>query len=538
MPITKAIKSIPPIVIPKRLIDFWLTFRTKRLKSGFEKTIRRLSYYATHHGARSTCMRLFISQHIFMQSRKRKEIFIKKCHEGFNVVQNEVVKLLPEIEIKLPQLRALYRDEVHRYKKVRKPPVPRYSKAGIAYSEQLFKSMVLREITNSIAWQILGNDGTKVRALIQGVSSGPSQKDNLQSMLTTANNLNSQDKNSFALITDITSCIQLGDLLLRLPTGQFGLCELKDGVVNDDIKSLLNMSPNDQTTADRFNKLADRHGKSFIRQFERVLKQKEKMQMALDYVNNSVGVDIQYKRPKITNIEPRATATYHKEVNQLLRLAKRRGAGYLVIDDCLIIGAFNTVSLKRSNDVCKKDFQHQVWHMFFEDWSQCQYGKEFDEQKVMKHFEYMLLPVWDMRDKVNIPTHRPMFITGLKEEFVFDIIFDRMSLFFYFSPQKFVVVSRKKGIDASWITGREYNKAKAEALKDKIVLLDIHDGLIRIKDDSQHLVQHVALGTLWRIIYEFERPAALVELYKEDLVDLPERMRQAQEKGYGVQKNG
>lgn len=64
-------------------------------------------------------------------------------------------------------------------------------------------------------------------------------------------------------------------------------------------------------------------------------------------------------------------------------------------------------------------------------------------------------------------------------------------------------------------------------------MLDIHDGIIRIKDDSQHIVQHIAMGTLWKIIYEFERPSALAGLYKEDLIALPERLRQAKEFGYG-----
>lgn len=47
----------------------------------------------------------------------------------------------------------------------------------------------------------------------------------------------------------------------------------------------------------------------------------------------------------------------------------------------------------------------------------------------------------------------------------------------------------------------------------------------------------MALGTLWKIIYEFERPLALAELYKEDLTILPERLRQAEELGYGAKKD-
>lgn len=517
-------KFIPPIIIPPKLIEFWLSVRDKKASNEFEKIIRRLFHYAAHHGARSTCMRLFISLDIFMVSRARKKAFLRKCHEGFNVAQNEIVKLLPELEAKLPELRTPYREEVRRYKKDRKPPIPRYSKAGVLYSDQLFKIAALKEIANSIAWQILGNDGTKVRALIQGVSSGPLQKENLKRVLMAASKLISQGRASFALITDITSCIQVGDLLVRLPSGQFGLCELKEGVVNDQIESLLNMPQQDQATADRFQGLTTRYGNPFIKQFERVLKQKQRMQTAVDYINNSVGRDIQYERPKITNVKPRLTVTYEEEIDGLLRAAKKHGEKYLVVDECLAIGAFNNTKLKRSNDVCRMDFQHQVWHMFFEDWAECPYGKQYDEQKAVKHFEYMLLPIWEMKDKVHLPTHRPIFIAGLKEEFMFDILFDRMSLYFYFSPERFVALCKKKEINAAWITGKEYRKIKFDALGNKIVLLDIHDGIIQIKDESKGLVQNIALGTLFKIIYEFERPSAIIELIKEDLATLPDRL--------------
>ena len=528
-------KFIPSIIIPEKLIEYWLSFRAKKANSEFEKIIRRLSHYATHHGARSTCMRLFISMDIFIASSARKKAFFKKCHEGFSEAQNEIVKLLLELEAKIPELRSLYREEVRRYKKDRKTPIPRYSKGGLLYSDQLFKIAALKEIANSIAWQILGNDGTKVRALIQGVSPGPLQKENLKSVLMTASKLTSQGRASFALITDITSCIQVGDLLIRLPSGQFGLCELKEGVVNDQIEFLLNMPPQDQTTADRFQRLANRYGNPFIKQFERVLKQKQRMKRAVDYINNSVGIDIQYKRPKITDVKPRLTVTYEKEVDGLLRAAKKHGEKYLVVDECLVIGAFDNRKLKRSNDVCKMDFQHQAWHMFFEDWSECPYGKKYDEQKAVKHFEYMLLPIWKTKDKVHFPTHRPIFIAGLAEEFIFDILFDRMSLYFYFSPQRFVALCKKKEIDAVWITGKEYRKIKSDALGDKIALLDIHDGIIQIKDESKSLVQNIGLGTLFKIIYEFERPSAIIEQIKEDLETLPDRLSKLE--GFEKEKN-
>jgi len=464
-------------------------------------------------------MQLYGSPQNFFLNINRHKAFIRKCHEGFSLAQNEIVRLLPDTEAKIPLLLEDYRKEIDRFKKDRVPPIPIYTKAGIAYFNQVFEARLLREIANCIAWQLVGDDGTKIRALIQGIHTPPAQRIQLEKMLDIVNELNGYDVESFGLLTDITSCIQVADVLVRLSTGQIGLSELKEGKVNDHIETLLKMEPHEEATHKKFDELATEYGKPFIKQFKRVVRQKERMQKVTDYVNKSVGDDIQFAARRITNAIPISTDNYIKEVNLLMHATEEKGAQYLAIDDCLVLGAFDNTKPQRSKGVCRKDFQHIVWHKYFEDWETCAYGKTSGEEAVMKHFEYMLLPVWEMRDKVATPTHRPIFISGLDKELVLDILFERKSLFFYFSPERFVSLCQAKGADVSWVTGKEYNRIKGKYSK-AMGLFDIHDGIIKIKDDGLDLEMHMCIGTLFKLIYEFQRPAALADVYKNHLKEM------------------
>jgi len=98
----------------------------------------------------------------FMHSPSRRRAFLEKCHEGFEIAQDEIARLLPPAERDLPRVRKLYLREIQKYKKRKEPPLPQYTRAGKTFYAASFKSMVLREIANCIAWQILGVDGTQV----------------------------------------------------------------------------------------------------------------------------------------------------------------------------------------------------------------------------------------------------------------------------------------------------------------------------------------------------------------------------------------
>lgn len=50
----------------------------------------------------------------------------------------------------------------------------------------------------------------------------------------------------------------------------------------------------------------------------------------------------------------------------------------------------------------------------------------------------------------------------------------------------------------------------------------LHNGLVKIKDDALGLEMHLCIGTLFKLLYEFQRPASLADVYKNHLKDLVE----------------
>jgi len=518
------LKLIPPITIPEQVVELWLRYRGRNAPTDFERRVQRLAYYATSHGMTSSMARLYANQRNFFLSEKRVESYLRQCHKGFLIAQNEIVKLLPDIEKPLPELRKKFDVEVARYKRSRGCP-PERTAIGKEYTDTLFKSMVLREIANAIAWQILGNDGTKARALIQGEHPRPANRGELSQMLKIVNASNIQDPNGFALITDITSCIQVGDIIARTSKGALEIQEVKSGTVNHEIKTLLEMSPSSDAAKNRIQELRSKYGDTFDKQLKRVLRQGERMRLVAEYFSDSIGTDISSNLQIITNVEPKVVDMYQGEVNELLQTVRDSGSDkYKLIDECLLLGAFNNQRTKRSRRVSKMDFQHVAWHTFVESWDKCAYKALSDEATIESHFQYVTLPVFELRDKVFEPTHQPIWGNQIEEDFILDILFGRISLFYYFSPQRFVSMCNRNGLKAEFVTGRKYNKTKDSSSKSGVQLLDIHGGFVRISDASGDTTLHLGYGTLFKMIYEFHRPTSVIKLLAEDLTSLPDRL--------------
>src|SRR5690606_807424 len=89
-----------------------------------------------------------------------------------------------------------------------------------------------------IAWQLLQNQTHNARRLHIGQNSKKIlENSNIDHAISISNKIN-EDPMSFALISDITGFVQIGDLLVLDKNG-LGIVELKEGKVNAKIQQFL-----------------------------------------------------------------------------------------------------------------------------------------------------------------------------------------------------------------------------------------------------------------------------------------------------------
>ena len=177
-------------------------------QGSFEKTVDEILKYAFQYG---------IDQlgEVDPTSASKEEMtrFIELCHEGYVLAQERLLEELLQIEetkIKLSRLQKSARrnhntDVANTIKEML---------VSVNYGEQ-----VLRSIGNSLVWTMFGLRQWEIRRLYQGVRPPSLRESNIESVISIARGIN-KERRKFALVTDLTSCAQMGDLIINDLSGE------------------------------------------------------------------------------------------------------------------------------------------------------------------------------------------------------------------------------------------------------------------------------------------------------------------------------
>jgi hypothetical protein len=133
---------------------------------------------------------------------------------------------------------------------------------------------VWRSINDAIIWSVFGAKRHIVKRLCLYRPRTFLSESNAAAAMSTVATLNA-DPLSLAIWNDASSCVDIGDVLYikdgRVPHPQF--IELREGRVNSEILEIAQL--NGAELEARLRKFQERHGKSGMKQFHRVLRQKQ-----------------------------------------------------------------------------------------------------------------------------------------------------------------------------------------------------------------------------------------------------------------------
>lgn len=146
-----------------------------------------------------------------------------------------------------------------------------------------------------------------------------------------------EDPNSFVLISDMTTFIQVGDLVILHTAQGISICELKEGDTNKQIFDILDGFHKNEICLKK--ELADKSDK-FIEQFSRNVKQAGKMQSVYNLINTGSGKDLYTNLNTSISQEEVELRCFDQMVNDLLKECDKKGHAISVIEDCLLIGIY------------------------------------------------------------------------------------------------------------------------------------------------------------------------------------------------------
>lgn len=340
-------------------------------------------------------------------------------------------------------------------------------------------------ITDAMAWQLIGQQLCHARRFFKKHSPVNLKESNFESVAYCAEEMARREFGSIAIISDLTSFVQVGDLLKMDLHGRLTVAEVKEGTKNHEILDFMNFYL--ETPCSRaFDHFAQQHGESGVKQLGRMLRQAERMEHVTEVMRKGKSIDPDTKQVIHIPDEFVYISKWDEELNEILKNCDAKGWGWNVVDDCLFIGAYS------------KDTKNGNGHLLF--------------NMVFDHFEGGLeSPRYRLNDCMLSPLALTVFNLNISEGHKFDILFGRKNVCLGLN-----IVNFLDGLKEAGITVRPATDKEASQLEQKGAKLYRFQGKAIFIGSDKHEVC-LSDGLFMRIFFHGQRPIDTVKAILSNL---------------------
>lgn len=406
-------------------------------------------------------------------SDKQKDEFIKNVHNGFFLAQNNAIMLLRKILAEQKKLKS----DLKEYRRNRNNDKIQETKNSLNYSK--YQEYAIRKIMDSIVWQIFNYDLSSLRRLYFGNEHIDITDSNLDSEINFISHHAQENPLDFVLINDLTSFVQVGDVIVANPKKKISIIELKDGEKNMKILNLIEECI--QTPCPIFmNKKLEGKNDKFIEHFKRDIKQLEKTSRVSEVLNTGKGIDLNLgKKVRIVN-KKIYLSTYLENVLQLLNDSKKKGYAISVIEGCLLIGIYDTNKFP--------DIAFDVW------------AKSLN----------IAMPIFDLKQSLAIPLAYPIFLHPFSDNTLVGIVLGDIVIKMTLDIDKFLKMFECAGFTVTWLNKKQTSRISSE-LKGSNRIFEIDGCGVQIEKDDR--IQYLCDGIFLRMFTEFNTPSSIVKYF-------------------------
>lgn len=342
-----------------------------------------------------------------------------------------------------------------------------------------------RTAMDSIAWQMLQGQLCYARRVYRDKKQPSLHHSNLESVVGTARYLREQAPDAMPLITDLTTFVQIGDIFLADPSRGFSIIEVKAGKKNNEIGKLAAFYK--QSECEHFKQIVSQtETKHTIKQFERMLRQMDRMDFAKELIGKGKAQDPDSKQDIYIPEPFIPIEEWDVELNEIMDRASEKGWAIDVIDDCLFVGAYAKHMLRPAP-------------IAFLGWL-----NEFSNGE--------FLPVARLVDCVGEPLTLPIFSIPTTPERMMDLLFGRIHVCMGISIPGLVEACEKNGITARGPRNKAERKwihdTRGEAIKYK------GQALVLERNEKTMIP---AAGIFGRCLFQFQRPMSFINAMFENL---------------------
>ena len=345
-------------------------------------------------------------------------------------------------------------------------------------------------IADAMAWQLIGQQLCHARRFYKGHPPVNLKESNFESVVHCAEEMARQEPGSISIISDLTSFVQVGDLLKMDASGCITVAEVKEGKKNHEILEFMNFFI-ETPCSHALNHFVQQHGESGVKQLGRMFRQAERMGHVTEVMRKGNSIDPDTKQ--VVHIPEKSVfiGDWDDELNDILQDCDVKGWGWHIVDDCLFIGAYS------------KNTHNGNGHLLF--------NMLFDE------FEGGLeSPRLRLNDCMLSPLALTVFNLNILEEHKFDILFGRKNVCLGLNIVNFLNGLKEAGITVRPATNREASPMEQQGAK----LYRFQGKAIFIGTGTHEVC--LSDGIFMRIFFHGQRPIATVKAILSNLSTEPD----------------
>lgn len=292
----------------------------------FLKQVLNIAFTSGVKALRSKGLRL---QDIKIDEAAMK-VFVRGCHYGYDKAQQRIGAQVLALDSQI-------RRERERLKELRRQHDANAKTAALLLRILQDRQLVLRRIIDTIVYSIVAPDDWIMRRL---GDDDPRSIDPrvLDRTLRYANLKNEESRYRFAVVSDLTTLVHMGDLFevswLPGEGKNWKIIELKEGHVNSLLSGMLGEKAG-ELSQDDIEKIERVLGKDAVRQAQRMQRQSESRRQFSKLVTTDRGVDFRTKREVRLSSEVTVVEDYEGDVHEIVEQAATKGYGSTSIDGCL-----------------------------------------------------------------------------------------------------------------------------------------------------------------------------------------------------------
>lgn len=340
-------------------------------------------------------------------------------------------------------------------------------------------------IADAMAWQLIRHQLAHARRFYKGHDPVNLKESNFESVVYCAEEMARREPGSISLISDLTSFVQVGDLLKMDVSGRITVAEVKEGKKNHEILEFMNFYL--ETHCSRaFDHFARQHGEKGVQQLGRMFRQAERMGHVTEVMSKGESVDPDSKKVILIPEKSVYIGNWDKELDETLKHCNARGWGFNIVDDCLFIGAYSKET-HRGNG-------HLLFNMLFD---------EFEGG--------VGSPRLRLNDCMISPLALTVFNLNISEEHKFDILFGRKNVCLGLNVVSFFEELKEAGLTVRPATNKEASQIEQKGEK-----LYRYQGKAIFVGTGEHEVC-LSDGIFMRIFFHGQRPIDTVKAILNNL---------------------